>query len=122
MPTPAEGGLTPRERRSKRAAPNLDWASLIARGSQQTACVPRSQEGIFAELKTDNQLDYVPTRTWVGNQIYLLSVLLAHTPTASYLRIYRTSIRRDRSGLSGARPGPSVPLAHQAPVQPLRGA
>ena len=37
-----------------------------------------SQEGIFAELKTDNQLDYVPTRTWVGNQIYLLSVLLAH--------------------------------------------
>ncbi|MDQ3772892.1 MAG: IS1380 family transposase [Pseudomonadota bacterium] len=37
-----------------------------------------SQEGIFAELKTDNQLDYVPTHTWVGNQIYLLSVLLAH--------------------------------------------
>lgn len=37
-----------------------------------------SQEGIFAELKSDNQLDYVPTRTWVGNQIYLLSVLLAH--------------------------------------------
>jgi len=34
-----------------------------------------SQEGIFAELKSDNQLDYVPTRTWVGNQIYLLSVL-----------------------------------------------
>ena len=37
-----------------------------------------SQEGIFAELKSANQLDYVPTRTWVGNQIYLLSVLLAH--------------------------------------------
>ncbi|MGH8546483.1 MAG: hypothetical protein ACREX3_23280, partial [Gammaproteobacteria bacterium] len=37
-----------------------------------------SQEGLFAALKTDNQLDYVPTRTWVGNQIYLLSVLLAH--------------------------------------------
>ncbi|MGH8469238.1 MAG: transposase [Gammaproteobacteria bacterium] len=37
-----------------------------------------SQEGLFAELKSDNQLDYVPTRTWVGNQIYLLSVLLAH--------------------------------------------
>jgi len=37
-----------------------------------------SQEGLFAELKTDNQLDYVPTRTWGGNQIYLLSVLLAH--------------------------------------------
>ena len=37
-----------------------------------------SQEGIFAELKSDNALGYVPTRTWVGNQIYLLSVLLAH--------------------------------------------
>ena len=37
-----------------------------------------SQEGLFAELKSDNGLDYVPTRTWVGNQIYLLSVLLAH--------------------------------------------
>jgi hypothetical protein len=37
-----------------------------------------SQESIFAELKSANQLDYIPTRTWVGNQIYLLSVLLAH--------------------------------------------
>ena len=37
-----------------------------------------SQEGLFAELKSGNQLDYVPTRTWGGNQIYLLSVLLAH--------------------------------------------
>ena len=37
-----------------------------------------AQEGLFAELKSDNQMGYVPTRTWVGNQIYLLSVLLAH--------------------------------------------
>ncbi len=37
-----------------------------------------SQEGIFAELKSHNQLDYVPTRTWRGNQVYLLSTLLAH--------------------------------------------
>ncbi|MDQ3563346.1 MAG: hypothetical protein M3436_04125 [Pseudomonadota bacterium] len=37
-----------------------------------------SQGGIFTKLKSDNQLDYVPTRTWVGNQIYLLSTLLAH--------------------------------------------
>jgi Transposase DDE domain group 1 len=37
-----------------------------------------SQEGILAELKSDNALGYIPTRTWVGNQIYLLSVLLAH--------------------------------------------
>jgi hypothetical protein len=37
-----------------------------------------SQEGIFAELKTDNQMDYVPTRTWRGNQVYLLAAVLAH--------------------------------------------
>ena len=37
-----------------------------------------AQEGIFAELKSDNALAYVPTRTWVGNQIYLLAALMAH--------------------------------------------
>lgn len=41
-------------------------------------CRRDSQERIFTKLKSDNQLDYVPTRTWVGNQIYLLSTLLAH--------------------------------------------
>jgi len=40
-----------------------------------------SQEGLFAELKSDNQLAYVPSRTWVGNQIYLLCALLAHNLT-----------------------------------------
>jgi hypothetical protein len=37
-----------------------------------------SQEGIFAELKSHNALSYVPTRTWRGNQVYLLSAVLAH--------------------------------------------
>ncbi len=37
-----------------------------------------SQEGIFAELKSQNQLGYVPTNTWRGNQVYLLSAVLAH--------------------------------------------
>jgi hypothetical protein len=37
-----------------------------------------SQEGVFAELKTDSQLEYVPTRTLSGNQIYLLCAVLAH--------------------------------------------
>ncbi len=37
-----------------------------------------AQEGIFAELKSDNALAYVPTRTWSGNQISLLSALMAH--------------------------------------------
>ena len=37
-----------------------------------------SQEGIFAELKSQNALAYVPTRTWHGNQVYLLSAVMAH--------------------------------------------
>ncbi len=37
-----------------------------------------SQESIFAELKSCNQMDYVSTRTWAGNQVYLLSTLIAH--------------------------------------------
>jgi Transposase DDE domain group 1 len=37
-----------------------------------------AQEGIFAELKSDNALAYVPTRTWIGNQIYLIAALMAH--------------------------------------------
>ena len=40
-----------------------------------------SQEGIFAELKSHNQMDYIPTRTWVGNKLYLLSTILAHNLT-----------------------------------------
>ena len=40
-----------------------------------------SQEGIFAELKSQNQLGYVPTRNWNGNKIYLLCTLLAHNLT-----------------------------------------
>ena len=40
-----------------------------------------SQEGLFAELKSQSQLDYVPTITWNGNKIYLLCALLAHNLT-----------------------------------------
>lgn len=36
------------------------------------------QEGIFAELKSDNALAYVPTNTWAGNRIYLITALMAH--------------------------------------------
>jgi len=36
------------------------------------------QEGIFAELKSHCQMDYVPVKTRIGNQIYLLSAVLAH--------------------------------------------
>lgn len=37
-----------------------------------------AQEGVFAELKSQGQLDYVPTKTLAGNQIFLLSAVLAH--------------------------------------------
>jgi len=37
-----------------------------------------AQEGVFAELKSQGQLDYVPTQTLAGNQVFLLSVVLAH--------------------------------------------
>lgn len=37
-----------------------------------------AQEGVFAELKSQGQLDYVPTRTLAGNQIFMLSAILAH--------------------------------------------
>jgi hypothetical protein len=37
-----------------------------------------SQEGVFAELKTHCAMGYVPVRSWLGNQAYLLAGLLAH--------------------------------------------
>ncbi len=40
-----------------------------------------SQEGIFAELKTNCHMDYVPVRRLVGNQLYLLAGLFAHNLT-----------------------------------------
>ena len=32
-----------------------------------------SQEGIFAELKSQAQMDYIPTRRQAGNQVYMLA-------------------------------------------------
>jgi hypothetical protein len=37
-----------------------------------------TQEGLFAELKSQTQLEYVPTRRLVGNQVYVLSAMIAH--------------------------------------------
>ncbi len=37
-----------------------------------------SQEGIFAELKSHCQIDYVPVTTRVGNQLYMFAAILAH--------------------------------------------
>ena len=40
-----------------------------------------AQEGHFAELKTDLPMEYLPSRRLVGNQVWLLSTLLAHALT-----------------------------------------
>ncbi len=40
-----------------------------------------SQEGIFAELKSQAQMGYIPVRTLCGNQAYLLATILAHDLT-----------------------------------------
>ncbi len=40
-----------------------------------------AQEGVFAELKSQCQMDYVPVRTLVGNQLYILATILAHNLT-----------------------------------------
>ncbi len=37
-----------------------------------------AQEGLFAELKSQIQMDYVPTRKQAGNRVYLIAALLAH--------------------------------------------
>ncbi len=37
-----------------------------------------AQEGVFAELKSQTQMDYVPSRRKAGNQVYLLTAVLAH--------------------------------------------
>jgi len=37
-----------------------------------------SQEGVFAELKSHCHLDYIPVRSWYGNQTYLLAGLFAY--------------------------------------------
>ena len=40
-----------------------------------------TQEGIFAEAKSQCQLDYIPVRKKYGNQIYCLAAMLAHNLT-----------------------------------------
>ncbi len=37
-----------------------------------------AQEAIFGELKSEGQRDYIPARTLLGNQVYLLATIFAH--------------------------------------------
>lgn len=53
-----------------------------------------SQESLFAELKSCNQMDYVPTHTLAGNQIYLISTIMAHNLTKELQMINQESDRK----------------------------
>ena len=37
-----------------------------------------AQEGLFAELKSQIQMDYVPTNRQAGNRVFLMAAVLAH--------------------------------------------
>lgn len=61
-----------------------DYKAIVTNKSVGVRCVTRyhegrgSQEGIFAELKTDVAMGHVPVSKRNGNQAYLLAGLLAH--------------------------------------------
>lgn len=48
-----------------------------------------SQEGLFAELKSHAQMDYIPVRGKAGNQLYMLCTMMAHNLNRELqMRIY----------------------------------
>ena len=55
-----------------------------------------NQEGVIGELKSQAAMDYVPVRSWVGNQVYLLCSVLAHN-LARELQMQTTEPIRRRS-------------------------
>jgi hypothetical protein len=63
---------------------NYEYKVIITNKSTRVRSVTRyhegrgSQEGIFAELKTDVAMGHIPVRTRNGNQAYLLAGLMAH--------------------------------------------
>jgi hypothetical protein len=54
------------------------------------------QENVFSELKTHAQMDYIPVRSWIGNQVYLLCGLLAHNLSRE-LQMGATAPRKQQS-------------------------
>ena len=51
------------------------------------------QENLFAELKSQIQMDYVPTRTLAGNQIYLLASLIVHNLNREMQMVCKEPVR-----------------------------
>jgi hypothetical protein len=55
-----------------------------------------SQEGIFAELKSENALAYIPTKTWLGNRVFMSAVLIAHNLTRKLEMLSTQPIRHSQ--------------------------
>jgi hypothetical protein len=60
-----------------------------------------SQEGLFAELKTQASMEYMPSKTLIGNKIYLASAALAHNLNRE-LQMRTTPRRPERSTVKRA--------------------
>jgi len=62
----------------------FDFKVIVTNKTAWTLKVVRFHEGrgqqehLFAELKTQAHLDYIPSRSWAGNKIYLLCAMLVH--------------------------------------------
>jgi len=64
--------------------PGFEFKVIVTNKTAWTMKVVRFHEGrgqqehVFAELKTQANLDYIPSRSWAGNKIYLLCAMLVH--------------------------------------------
>ncbi len=63
-----------------------------------------SQEGLFAELKTEAAMSYAPFNGWNANKLYLLSHVIAHNLTRE-LPIVTAALPRNRWKYNSAESG-----------------
>ena len=56
-----------------------------------------SQEAVFAELKSQCRMEYIPTRRLAGNRLYTLAAILAHNLTRELQMASRPPQRRTTS-------------------------
>jgi len=82
QPTPLQGEATAQLSRDPADSTDSHWVGIQAHRLNEAGLWRNIdgtvKKGMFTKRKSDSQLDYVPTPTWAGNQIYLLSMLLAH--------------------------------------------
>lgn len=79
---------------------------IITNKSQQARAVVDfhkgrgQQENVFAELKSQGALSYLPCKRWIGNKIYLLCNVLAHNFTRRIQMELKAVQRPTNSGRS----------------------